>query len=56
MHQVRNTLKFAPDKDRKEFASALKTIYQAPDEKKALIALKKVTEKWSPKYPNSMKR
>lgn len=56
VHQVRNTLKFVPDKDRKEFASDLKTIYQAPDEKKALIALEKVTEKWSPKYPNSMKR
>lgn len=56
VHQVRNTLKFVPDKDRKEFATDLKTIYQAPDEKKALIALEKVTEKWSPKYPNSMKR
>lgn len=56
VHQVRNTLKFVPEKDRKEFASDLKTIYQAPDEKKALIALEKVTEKWSPKYPNSMKR
>ena len=56
IHQVRNTLKFVSDKDRKEFATNLKTIYQAPDEKKALIALEKVTEKWSPKYPNSMKR
>ena len=34
----------------------LKTIYQAPDEKKALAALDRVTEKWTPKYPNSMKR
>ena len=45
VHQVRNTLKFVPDKDRKEFATDLKTIYQAPDEKKALISLEKVTEK-----------
>ena len=37
------------------FAADLKTIYQAPDEKKALIALEHVTEKWAPKYPNSMK-
>ena len=35
---------------KKEFASDLKTIYQAPDEKKALIALEKLTEKLNPKY------
>ena len=56
VHQVRNTLKYVPDKDRKAFATDLKTIYQAPDEKKALAALERVTEKWTPKYPNSMKR
>ena len=56
VHQVRNTLKYVPDKDRKAFAADLKTIYQAADEKKALAALDRVTEKWSPKYPNSMKR
>ena len=56
VHQVRNTLKYVPDKDRKAFAADLKTIYQAADEKKALAALEHVTEKWTPKYPNSMKR
>ena len=56
VHQVRNTLKYVSDKDRKAFATDLKTIYQAPDEKKALVALEHVTEKWTPKYPNSMKR
>lgn len=56
VHQVRNTLKYVPDKDRKEFAKDLKTIYHAADEKKALAALDRVTDKWSPKYPNSMKR
>ncbi len=56
VHQVRNTLKYVPDKDRKAFATDLKTIYQAADEKKALAALERVTEKWTPKYPNSMKR
>ncbi len=45
-----------PDKDRKAFAADLRTIYQAADEKKALAALKRTTEKWIPKYPNSMKR
>ena len=56
VHQVRNTLKYVPDKDRKAFATDLKTIYQAADEQKALAALDRVTEKWTPKYPNSMKR
>lgn len=56
VHQVRNTLKYVPDKDRKEFATDLKTIYHAPDEKKALDALEHVIEKWTSKYPNSMKR
>lgn len=56
VHQVRNTLKYVPDKDRKAFAADLKTIYQAADEQKALSALDRVTEKWSPKYPHAMKR
>ena len=56
VHMVRNTLKYVPDKDRKAFATDLKTIYHAADEKKALEALERVTTKWGPKYPNSMKR
>ena len=56
VHQVRNTLKYVPDKDRKKFAADLKTIYQAPTEAQALEELDRVTEKWSSKYPNSMKR
>lgn len=56
VHQVRNTLKYVPDKDRKAFAKDLKTIYQAVNEEKALEAPDRVTEKWTPKYPNSMKR
>ena len=56
VHQVRNTLKYVPDKDRKAFASDLKTIYHASDEEKARLALDRVTEKWTAKSPNSMKR
>ena len=55
VHQVRNTMKYVSDKDRKPFCADLKTIYQAPTEEKALDALERVTEKWSEKYPNSMK-
>lgn len=56
VHQVRNTLKYVPDKDRKAFAADLKAIYHASDEEKARQALDRVTEKWGIKYPNSMKR
>lgn len=56
VHQVRNTLKYVPDKDRKAFAADLKMIYHASDEEKARLALDRVTEKWTTKYPNSMKR
>ena len=52
---MRNTLKYVADKDRKPFTTDLKTIYQAPTEEGALEALERVTEKWSEKYPNSMK-
>ena len=45
VHQVRNTLKYVPDKDRKAFAADLKTIYHASDEEKARLALDRVTEK-----------
>ena len=43
------------DKDRKPFATYLKTIYHAATEEKALEALEHVAEKWTGKYPNSMK-
>lgn len=55
VHQVRNTLKYVSDKDRKPFAADLKTIYQAATEEAALEALEHVAQKWSTKYPNSMK-
>lgn len=55
VHQVRNTLKYVADKDRKPFAADLKKIYHAPTEETALEFLEQVTEKWGPKYPNSMK-
>ena len=56
VHQVRNTLKYVADKDKKEFASDLKTIYTAPDEKTGFKQLEIVTKKWETHYPNAMKR
>lgn len=55
VHQIRNTMKYVADKDRKPFCADLKTIYQTPTEEKALDALERVTDKWSVKYLNSMK-
>ena len=55
VHQVRNTLKYVGEKNKKEFANDLKTIYHAPSEEAALEQLKRVTEKWDNDYPNAMK-
>ena len=55
VHQVRNTLKYVADKDKKEYAKDLKTIYQAASEEIAHKNMEQITEKWEPKYPNAMK-
>ena len=55
VHQVRNTLKYVADKDKKEFAADLKTIYHAPSEEQGQARMKDVTEKWQSHYPNAMK-
>lgn len=54
VHQVRNTLKYVGEKNKKEFANDLKTIYHAPSEDVALEQLEHVTEKWG-SDPNAMK-
>ncbi len=56
VHQVRNTLKYVAEKDRKAFAKDLKTIYNASSESAGREALDRVTETWSEKYPKSMSR
>lgn len=55
VHQVRNTLKYVSNKDKKEFAADLKTIYHAPSEETGYECMMKVTEKWEDSYPNAMK-
>lgn len=56
VHMVRNTLKYVANKDMKNFAKDLRTIYTAPDEKTAGKRLEDVDKKWSPHYPAAMKR
>lgn len=53
---VRNTLKYVADKDRKNFANDLRTIYHAPDEETAHRNMLTVSEKWDKKYPGAMAR
>ena len=56
VHMVRNTLKYVANKDMKNFAKDLRTIYTAPDEKAAVKRLEEVDKKWTPHYPAAMKR
>lgn len=56
VHMVRNTMKYVPSKDMKPFAADLKTIYNAVSEEEGRKALDRVSEKWSTKYPNALKR
>ena len=56
VHMVRNTLKYVANKDMKNFAKDLRTIYTAPDEKVAIKRLEEVDKKWTPHYPAAMKR
>ncbi|WP_432719216.1 IS256 family transposase [Pectinatus frisingensis] len=56
VHMVRNTLKYVANKDMKNFARDLRTIYTAPDEKTAVRRLEEVDKKWTSQYPAAMKR
>lgn len=49
VHQVRNTMKYVPHKDRKSFCADLKKIYGAPTEEAGLMALEEVKQAW-PQY------
>ena len=56
VHQVRNTLRYVAEKDKKAFANDLKSIYHAPNEESGYERMQAVTEKWQDRYPNAMKR
>lgn len=55
VHQIRNSLKYVPYKDRKAVVIALQEIYQANDKKQAEKALARFDEQWSKKYPYIIK-
>lgn len=51
VHQMRNSLKYVPEKDMKAVAKDLKEIYRSGSEESAKQALANAEEKWSLKYP-----
>ncbi|MDD6771834.1 IS256 family transposase [Inconstantimicrobium porci] len=55
IHQIRNSMKYIPYKDRKAFAADLKTVYAAVNEETAMNNLIDMKEQWSGKYPNAIK-
>lgn len=55
VHQIRNSMKFVPHKDRKELARDLKNVYTASNEELGYQELIKLDEKWSHKYPTAIK-
>lgn len=55
VYQIRNTLKYVADKDKKEFAKDLKSIYHAHREEQDYEIMLRITEKWQDYYPNAMK-
>lgn len=55
VHQIRNSLKFVPWKERKIVATDLKRIYTAPTGEQGLKDLEVFAEKWDKKYPHISK-
>ena len=54
-HQVRNTLKYEADKDKKLFSANFEKIYNVASEQSGRDKLDTVSEKWTDRYPNAMK-
>ena len=55
VHQIRNSCKFVPYKDRKAVCADLKKIYGAVNLDDAEFAKEEFREKWNKKYPNILK-
>lgn len=51
VHQMRNSLRFAPDKDRRPLSRELKQVYKAPNRQAAEQAFDQFCKQWGQKYP-----
>ena len=56
VHQVRNSLKYVDEKDRKEVVADLRKIYTAITEEQAMLALDSFEVQWSEKYSYIVKQ
>ena len=55
IHQIRSSLKYVNWKDRKEFVTDLRTVYQAATKEEAELNFEKVFEKWKSSYSIALK-
>jgi len=55
VHQIRNSLKYIPLKDSREFMRDLKRVYKADNKTQAEASLKELDVKWGKKYPVVLK-
>jgi len=55
VHQIRNSLKYIPFKDTREFLKDLKKVYKADNKKQAEAHLKELDDKWGKRYPIVLK-
>jgi transposase-like protein len=51
VHQIRNSLRYISEKDKKAFMADLKLVYQASTKEEGYENLMKLEEKWGKKYP-----
>ena len=51
IHQIRNTLRYVVEKDKKAFMADLKPVYQALNQEEGYLNLLALEEKWGKKYP-----
>ncbi len=55
VHQIRNSLRYVPDKDKKAVMADIKPIYNAINEEQGYERLLEFEQKWEKKYPLSCK-
>lgn len=51
IHQIRNTMRYVVERDKKEFMADLKPVYQALNKEEGYMNLLALEEKWARKYP-----
>jgi transposase-like protein len=51
VHQIRNSLRYISEKDKKAFMADLKLVYQAATKEEGYENLMKLEERWGKKYP-----